>query len=49
MKKLSKKGLEMKILMTWLFVIIASIFVIILIAVFTSRSNDIVNIFGNMF
>jgi hypothetical protein len=38
---MNKKGLEVKILMTWLFIIIVFIAVLILIGIFTGQGNKL--------
>lgn len=40
---MNKKGLEMKILLVWLFVIMVFIAVLVLIGIFTGQSNRLLD------
>lgn len=44
-----KKGLEFKILMMWIFILLAFFVVIMLIAVFSRQSKNIVTGLGDLF
>ncbi len=44
-----QKGLAMQTIVTWLFIIIAFLIIVVLIKIFGGKGNDVVSIFENIF
>ncbi|MGM5483295.1 MAG: hypothetical protein ACQER9_00065 [Nanobdellota archaeon] len=45
----NKKAMEMKILMTWLFIILAALVFLVLIGIFSKKGFEFLDVINNIF